>query len=157
MKQRTDNPPRTRVLAISSGGGHWVQLLRLKGSFDGCEVHYACPDKSAAFQVSPAPFHAYPDCNLNKPLRAIIAMFHILVLLIRVRPTIIVSTGAAGGVMAIALGRLFGIRGLFIDSIANAHALSLSARIALKTANAVFTQWPDVAASTPAAYRGNVL
>ena len=30
-----------RVLAISSGGGHWIQLLRLRPAFAGADVHFA--------------------------------------------------------------------------------------------------------------------
>ena len=33
---------RRRVLAVASGGGHWVQLLRLRPAFEGCDVTYAC-------------------------------------------------------------------------------------------------------------------
>ncbi len=29
-----------RVLAIASGGGHWVQLLRLQPAFAGLDVAY---------------------------------------------------------------------------------------------------------------------
>ena len=31
---------RRRVLAIASGGGHWVQLQRLRPAFEGCDVAY---------------------------------------------------------------------------------------------------------------------
>ncbi len=51
-------PDKTpKVLAISSGGGHWVQLLRLRPAFAGCDVTYATvrdgyrADVSNKFQV----------------------------------------------------------------------------------------------------------
>jgi UDP-N-acetylglucosamine:LPS N-acetylglucosamine transferase len=150
-------PRRPRVLAISSGGGHWVQLLRLRPAFEAAEVHFACTDVSVAPQVAPAPLHAYADANQRQPLRILVMLVQIVAIIVRVRPDVIVSTGAAGGSLAISVGRLLGIKGLFVDSIANARRLSLSARIALHFANAVYTQWPGLEGPTRAVYRGSVL
>ncbi len=152
-----ENNRRTKVLAISSGGGHWVQMLRLAPAFEGAEVVYACTDASAASQVAPAQFHVFPDANKEKPIGLLISFLYIIKILMRTRPDVIVSTGAAGGTLAIALGRLFGIRGLFVDSIANARTLSFSARLSLRLTKHVFTQWPRVADTSAAAYRGSVL
>ena len=56
--------------------------------------------------------------------------------------------GAAGGYLAIRIARLFGARTMFIDSIANARELSMSARLSLKVADRVLCQWPRVAETT---------
>ena len=45
----------TRILAVSSGGGHWVQMLRLRPAFAGAEVHFASVAPSSAAMVAPAP------------------------------------------------------------------------------------------------------
>ena len=155
MKSIQSQP--TKVLAISSGGDHWVQLMRLAPAFEGADVTFACSDKGAADMVPSAPFYAYPDANKNQPVKLAIAALRIAFILLKTRPDVIVSTGAAGGSIAIALGRLMGIRGLFVDSIANARTLSVSARLSLRVANAVFTQWPNVAKSTTARFCGSVL
>ena len=34
------NKPTRRVLAVASGGGHWIQLLRLSPAWEGCAVTY---------------------------------------------------------------------------------------------------------------------
>lgn len=153
---RTAPRPR-RVLALSSGGGHWVQLQRLAPAFDDCETHFACTDPAQAATVPNRPFYVFADANKDQKLRLILCTLQLIVILLRVRPHVIVTTGAAGGLIAIALGKLMGARGLFVDSIANARELSISARLALRTAEAVFTQWPGVAAITPARFRGSVL
>lgn len=146
-----------RVLALSSGGGHWVQLMRLASAFDGCETHYACTEAGQRHQVSEHPFYTFPDANKDQPARLIVCTLRLIVILARVRPDVIVTTGAAGGLIAITLGKCVGARGLFVDSIANAHELSISARLAQRVAAAVFTQWPRVAVHTAAAFRGSVL
>ena len=55
------------VLAVASGGGHWVQMRRLAPAFAGAEVHYATTDLSAADQVGASRLHVYPDANKDTP------------------------------------------------------------------------------------------
>ena len=31
---------RPKVLAVSSGGGHWIQLMRIKHAFEDCSVTF---------------------------------------------------------------------------------------------------------------------
>ena len=50
------NSPRRRVLAVASGGGHWVQLMRLRPAFEGTDIHYATVDPSARAMVAPPLF-----------------------------------------------------------------------------------------------------
>lgn len=146
-----------RLLAVSSGGGHWVQMLRLRPSFEGAEVHYATVDPSAASMVAPAPVHVYPDANKGTKLRLMLAALRLAVIVLKVRPDVVISTGAAGGYLAIRFARLLGARTMFIDSIANARELSVSASLARKVAHRVLSQWPDVAARSGTEFRGAVL
>lgn len=153
----TSAPAKRRILAISSGGGHWTQLLRLRPAFEGCDVHYATVDASCAAAVAPAPLYTYTDANKDTPFRLLLSALRILWIVLMVRPHVVVSTGAAGGYLAIRFGKLIGARTLFIDSIANARELSLSAKLSLGSADRVLTQWATVARSTGAVYRGAVL
>jgi hypothetical protein len=61
------------------------------------------------------------------------------------RPNIVVTTGAAPGVVAIFLAKtFFGSKTIWIDSIANSEKVSLSARLVAKRANLRLTQWEDL-------------
>lgn len=154
------SPSRTaprRVLAVASGGGHWVQLMRLRPAFEGTEIHYATVDPSAQERVAPAPVHLYPDANKDTRWRMVMAALALAIIVLRVRPHVVISTGAAGGYLAIRFARLLGARTLFLDSIANTRQLSLSARLAQQTADLVLSQWPAVARASGAEYRGAVL
>jgi UDP-N-acetylglucosamine:LPS N-acetylglucosamine transferase len=148
---------RPIVLAVSSGGGHWVQMQRLAPAFSGAEVHYATSDASAMGRFGSARLHVYPDANKDTPLRLLLCLLRLAWIVFSLRPDVVVSTGAAGGVLAIRLAQLFGARTMFIDSIANARELSISARLSLGVADRVLSQWPDVAALTGAEYRGAVI
>jgi len=145
------------VLAVASAGGHWVQLQRLKTAFDGTELHYATTDSPPTAEIGTARVHLFRDANQETKLRLILCALRLAWIVLRLRPDVVVSTGAAGGALAIRLARLIGARTMFIDSIANVQGLSLSARLCLGHADHVLSQWPAVARASGAGYRGSVL
>lgn len=150
---------RPRVLAISSRGGHWVQLRRLAPAFGDCDIHWASTDPSLAAQVAPAPFATIPDASRWDRLRLAWMVLRVAWLVLRLRPEVIVSTGAAPGFVALRFGRLMGARTVWIDSIANAAELSLSGRKASRFADLTLTQWAHLGAPLPeggAPLRGTV-
>lgn len=148
---------RPVVLAVSSGGGHWTQMQRLAPAFRNADLHYATTDSSATAQIGAARLHVYPDANKSTPLKLLACSVRLAWIVARVRPDVVVSTGAAGGFLAIKLARMFGARTMFVDSIANARALSVSARLSMGVADRVLSQWPRVAAGTGAEYHGAVI
>jgi len=148
---------RTRILAIASGGGHWIQLLRLRPAFAGADLSYASVDPALSADVPGHRFFRFPDANRDRKLALLWQVLCIAWILLRLRPDVIVSTGASCGYVAIRMGRLLGARTLFIDSIANAERLSLSGHLACRHANLTLTQWPHLAGSEGAKYRGSVL
>jgi UDP-N-acetylglucosamine:LPS N-acetylglucosamine transferase len=155
-----------RVLAISSSGGHWVQLLRCAPAWDGCEVHYATssPDfrarvaQIAAARGQPVPgYHLFTDANRWQKLRLVRQLLDVAAILLKVRPHAIITTGASAGYFAIRLGKLMGAKTCWLDSIANAQELSLSGAQAGPHADLFLTQWPDLAKPGGPDYRGAVL
>lgn len=147
----------TRILAVSSGGGHWVQMLRLRPAFEGKHVTYASVGTSRASDVAPAPYHAIPDANRAQKIKLLWLLTKLFWLVLRVRPDVVISTGAAPGYFAVRMGRMLGARTLFLDSIANAEELSLSANLARRHCDLVLTQWPHLADADGPGYRGSVL
>jgi UDP-N-acetylglucosamine:LPS N-acetylglucosamine transferase len=61
------------------------------------------------------------------------------------KPTVIITTGALPGLITIFLGRLFGIKTIWLDSIANSEKISMSGVIASYLAHNCFTQWESLA------------
>jgi UDP-N-acetylglucosamine:LPS N-acetylglucosamine transferase len=147
----------TKILAIASGGGHWIQLLRLRPAFIGADVAYASVNASLAADVTGHRFHRFIDANRDQKWALLKQVLQIGWILLIVRPDVIVSTGASCGYVAIRIGRLLGARTLFIDSIANAERLSLSGHMACRHANLMLTQWPHLASSDGPEYQGSVL
>jgi UDP-N-acetylglucosamine:LPS N-acetylglucosamine transferase len=155
-----------RLLVISSTGGHWVQLTRLMPAWDGCEVHYACtsPDHAARLRAAAAArgqavasYTALTDANRWTKAKLVRQMLEVVALVLRVRPQVILTTGASAGYFAIRAGRLLGARTCWIDSIANGEELSLSGERAGPHADLFLTQWPELARAGGPQYRGSVL
>lgn len=158
-----------KVLAIASGGGHWVQLRRLRPAWRGCAVAYVTTHPGYRAEIAadrpedgvPAPrFFTIPDANRWQKLRLVRQLAAIAWIVLRTRPHAIVTTGAAPGYFAIRLGRLVGARTIWVDSIANAEELSLSGRRAGPHVDLWLTQWEHLAAPAGGAgphFRGAVL
>ncbi len=145
-----------RVLAVASGGGHWVQLLRLRPAWDGCAVTYATVHADSAVDVAGAPFHRFTDASRKDFWRLGIVALQMLVIVVRVRPHVVVTTGAAPPLFALLFGRMLGARTLWVDSIANGELLSSSGRLAARVATRRVTQWPELAQGD-IGYWGSVL
>jgi UDP-N-acetylglucosamine:LPS N-acetylglucosamine transferase len=147
----------TKVLAIASGGGHWVQLMRVLPAFDGCDVVFATVHPEYRSQVAPRRLHVVPDANQYHKLGVLRLMLRLAWIVLRERPDVIVSTGAAPGCIGVWFGRLVGARTIWIDSIANVDRLSLSGNLVRRTADLWLTQWPHLASSDGPHYVGAVL
>lgn len=145
-----------KVLAIASAGGHWIQLLRLLPAFEGMEVVFVSTHKSFSETVKGYKFYSVPDANRWNKLRLVYMGAVILRLVLNVKPDIIVTTGAAPGLMGIMAGKIVGAKAVWVDSIANVEKISLSGRIAQRFADRAYTQWPELS-NSKFYFKGNVL
>lgn len=130
---------------MASGGGHFVQLLRLRPALDGHEVHFASVHAASASEVEGAPFHVFRDVSRADWWRLPLTLIDVAVILLRVRPQVIITTGALPPLLALLMVRPFGVRTLWVDSIANSEVLSGSGQVARKLASQTITQWPALA------------
>ena len=85
------------------------------------------------------------ECNRCYPFRVVQVFFRCARIIFREHPNVIVSTGAAPGLLACLLGKLIGTKVVWIDSIANVEKLSFSGRLVRPIADLCLVQWPDLA------------
>lgn len=149
--------PTQRILAISSGGGHWAQLLRLSPAFEGHEVTYATVNKALRSEVAGAAFYSVSDATRWNRLGLLRLALQVAWVVIHVRPTVTVSTGAAPGFFGLLFSKLYGARTIWIDSLANVENLSMCGKHVSRFADLWLTQWPDLARPTGPHYAGAVL
>ena len=153
--QSSSKPPR--VLAVASSGGHWIQLLRLRPAFEGCDVAFACTEAGNAGDVEGHRFYRIPDATRWNKLRLVALALRMLWVLARERPHVVLSTGAAPGFLALRMAGFLGSRTLWIDSIANSEEMSMSGRLIRGHADLCLTQWEHLSQPEGPHYRGAVL
>jgi UDP-N-acetylglucosamine:LPS N-acetylglucosamine transferase len=151
--------PRTRrkLIAVASGGGHWVQLLRLRPAFGDMEVIFATVNAGYRSQVLGVKFYVINDANRWNKVGLFRLSLRLLWIIAKERPDVIVSTGAAPGYLALRIGHILGAQTVWLDSIANVEELSLSGKMVGKYADLWLTQWPHLAGPKGPYFAGSVL
>jgi len=158
---------RMRVLAVASAGGHWIQLLRVSPAWEGLDCAYVTTnaglERDLRNQNKPEQrFYVVPDANRSRKLHLLLQFASVGWIVLRERPTVVISTGASVGFFALVAAKFLGSRTVWLDSVANGEELSLSGKRAGRFADLWLTQWPDLA-KVPAgskngpSYHGSVL
>lgn len=73
------------------------------------------------------------------------------------RPDVILSTGAGLAVPFFLVGKLFGARLVYVESMTRIHGPSLSGRLIYPFSDRFFVQWPEAATLPRMEFAGRVL
>jgi hypothetical protein len=146
-----------RVVAIASGGGHWIQLCRLRPVLDECDTWYVSVDASYAHDVGVDRLTVVRDASRWTKLNLVVQALQVLRVLVRLRPDVVLSTGAAPGFFGLLFGKLLGARTVWLDSLANVEQVSLSGRMSRRLSDLWLTQWPHLDRPEGPRYVGAVL
>lgn len=136
---------KLKVMAIASSGGHWVQLLRIRRAFNDSEVVFVSTHKEFKPLRPGDKFFSVTDASRWNKMLLIRMAGEVHKLIRQEKPDIVISTGAAPGMAGIILGKLYGCRTIWVDSIANVEQVSLSGRLIKPFADLHLTQWPELA------------
>lgn len=150
------NMEQIKILMVASKGGHWCQLMQLKGVLDRYEVTFACTDYSVFERWFVKDKLVLNDFNRNEISGLFSSFIKLVHFFIKERPRVVISTGAAPGLLAIIIGRVFGAKTIWIDSIANTEKLSLSGHFASFFSNYTLTQWAELQ-SDKVLFRGKLI
>ncbi len=154
VRQRS---PRGGVLLVASGGGHWEQLMRLADALAPYSPLFATTDGALLARWGIEGGEVLPDCNRDEPGASARSLAKAFALVARLRPRVVITTGAAPGLFCLIAGRAFGAHTVWIDSLANAEELSGSGRLARWVAKDWLTQWEHLATPGGPRYEGAVL
>lgn len=147
-----------KVVAIASGGGHWVQMRRLRPAFEGCDVVFVSTYKDYAHDVPGRRFYAVADVTRRKLANLILTIPQFALIMLREKPDVVITTGSMPGLVGIAVARFTSrAQTMWIDSIANCETLSSSGRQARRFAHHWLTQWEDLSGPNGPEYWGAVL
>lgn len=145
-----------KIIAISSSGGHWTQLQRITDAFTGNNVVYISTIKGYSKEVPNNTFYKVTDASQWNKFKLFILLFELLNIIIKEKPDVIISTGAAPGAICLFLGKLYGAKTIWLDSIANHEKLSLSGRLTKNISHLHLTQWEHLQ-TKKTQFKGKVL
>ena len=135
-----------KVCLAASAGGHLSQLLLLEPVWKGHETICVSTGEMVRSKLeATGRTYIVGECNHQHPVRAVVVAARCLAIVLRERPDLVLSTGAAPGFLVCMWGKLLGAEVVWVDSIANARKLSLSGRMVRPFADLILSQWSAVA------------
>jgi UDP-N-acetylglucosamine:LPS N-acetylglucosamine transferase len=145
-----------KVLAVASGGGHVVELLRLQPAFEDHELIYMSTHESFASAFAGFQFVTVPDVSRWNALRIPAIILKMYRKMAAIRPDVVITTGAAPGVLALFIGWVMGVKTIWVEASCHTEKVSVSGKICALFADRIYTQWPQLATSK-IIYSGNVM
>lgn len=149
-----------KILAISSGGGHWVELLRLRPALEKHTVIYICVSECYHEDVPGHIFYSINDATRWDWIGLMNASLKLLRILYREKPDIVISTGAAPGYLGLRLAKHFtDARTIWVETLARVKTLSLSGIKVKPYTDLWLSQWPyaDSEKHEKLLFKGSVL
>jgi glycosyltransferase involved in cell wall biosynthesis len=150
---------RADVLLVCSSGGHLLQMLALSPAWEGFSRVWVTNDKSDARSLldsEPALFLRGP---YSRNLPSLIRNFGVAWRVVgRVRPQVVISTGADLAVPFAWVARMRGARVTYVESFTRINTASLSCRLIAPACDRIYVQWPELLESVSRArYAGAVV
>jgi beta-1,4-N-acetylglucosaminyltransferase len=147
------------VLLVCSSGGHLLQLLALREAWEPYDRVWVTFDKADARSLlaDETVVHAHGPTNRNVPnlLRNLALAARVLR---RVRPGLLLTTGAGVAVPFAWLARAAGVPVVYVESVTRIAELSMSGRMIAPVAERLYVQWPELAQRRPQArYAGGLM
>ena len=150
-----------KVMFISSTGGHLSELLQLKDMFKKYDYHIVTEKTKSNMDLlkkysKKLSFLLYGSKShpLVYPFKLLINCFISLFIYIKVRPKVIVTTGAHTAGPMCCIGKIFGSKIVFIESFANISTKSVTGKIIYLFADLFIVQWDGMLKLYPKAVLG---
>jgi beta-1,4-N-acetylglucosaminyltransferase len=149
---------RADLLLVCSTGGHLLQLVALRDSWQRFARAWVTFDKSDARSLLDGErvyyAHGPTNRNLKNMLRNLLVAWRVIA---EVRPKVVVTTGAGVAVPFAWVARLRGAKVVYVESMARIEGPSLTYRLIAPIASRRYVQWPELAETLPRSrFAGNV-
>ncbi len=147
------------VLLVCSPGGHLLQLVALQDSWRDLDRLWVTLDAPDARSLLAGERVVYAYGPTNRSLRSLLRNLLLARRLMpRLRPAVVLTTGAGVAVPFAWLGRLYGAKVVYIESLTRIDSVSLSCRMIRPVADRLYAQWPELLELLPRArYVGSVV
>lgn len=150
-----------KVLFISSTGGHLSEMLELKELFKQYDYHIITEKTKSNLSLQ----KEYPnkvdyliygtkDHMLTYPFKLIANCFKSLYLYMKIKPQVIITTGAHTAGPMCCIGKIFGSKIIYIESFANIYTKTVTGRLIYRFADLFIVQWESMLKLYPKAVYG---
>lgn len=150
-----------KLCLTCSVGGHLTQLTQLKPLYEKYD-HVLITEDTALTRAMEGKENIRFVKLINRkmwnfPFVLLYNSFRSLFLLLREKPSVIISTGALSAVPVCYFGKLLGKKVVFIESYAKVSSPTLSGRLVYKIADLFIIQWEELRPFYPkAVYGGSI-
>ena len=144
---------RVRVALVCSSGGHLSHLLALRPWWEQTDrfwITFGTTDSRTALAKETA-YWAFHPTNRN-PMNLIRNTLLAVRILMRERPSLIVSSGAGVAVPFFYVGRLLGARTVFLEVVDRVTTATLTGRLVRPVTDVYAVQWPEQMTLYPRAH-----
>ena len=156
---------KTKVLFISSTGGHLSELLQLSPLFERCDFHIITEDNPSnlslreKYGMDRVAFVPYG--SKSQPLTYV---FHFSSTILRSlhyfrkwNPDVIITTGTHTAVPMCRIAHLFGKKVIWIETVANATTPTMAGKMVYPIADLFIVQWKSMLEVYPKAVYGGFI
>jgi len=149
---------RAELLLVCSTGGHLWQLNALRAAWEPFSRVWVTFDKSDARSLLRDEDVVFAYGPTNRSVKNLVRNLGVAWRVIaRVRPTVVLTTGAGVAVPFAWIARLRGSRVVYVESFTRIDRPSLSCRLIAPAAHRIYAQWPELVRALPRArFSGNV-
>ena len=149
---------KAELLLVCSTGGHLLQLVALESAWSGFSRLWVTFDKSDARSLLRDERVTYAHGPTNRSVKNLLRNVVVAWRTVRrVRPDVVLTTGAGVAVPFAWIGRLFGARVVYVESLTRITGPSLSYRLIRPVADRRYVQWEELHELLPGTrYAGTV-
>ncbi len=134
---------KLRLMFACSAGGHLAQLLRLEPWYSAHDVRWVTFDLPDAISLLPGEDVVWAHHPTTRSVKNLVRNTFIAVREIaRMRPDVIVSSGAAIAVPFFWIGKLFGAKTVYVEVIDRIDTRTLTARLVSPVTDVIAAQDP---------------
>lgn len=149
-----------KICLAFSAGGHFTEMRMISEAFHGHNISYATIKAKTTENLSNVYYlkNTAGATKVHMIFNMFIVMIQSLIIILKDKPTVLVSTGADVTIPLCFFGKIFGAKIIFIESICRVKDISPTGKIIYLISDLFFVQWENLVKKyDKAIYRGRVL
>jgi UDP-N-acetylglucosamine:LPS N-acetylglucosamine transferase len=150
-----------KVLFISSTGGHLNELLQLKPMFKKYDSYLITEKTKSTISLKKEYqdkiyylVYGTKDHMLTYPFKLLFNSFKSLYLYFKIRPKVVITTGAHTAGPMCYIAKIFGSKIIYIETFANIKTKTITGRLVYPIADMFIVQWESMLKVYPKAIYG---